>query len=293
VVTRGRAVSIDEVNIRRAGVAFIWAVAVGVSSSTAWAAEPAAPPPAAASSDAVAHPVAAGLAVVAVPGASDAAWPLARSVYATASLRPAALDDARARVLCGEAPPPDAPPEIRDLAATVAAITGDDAPSRALLGDIARRLGLSALALVRLDGDRPTARIFLADVGAFDSATYMPDEETQTTQTWSSPTQAPTARTWSGAAQSLARSFGASPVAPDAAPPSPTPPSAIGPAGPGAPALASHEVPKPEGSHSRQFYESGWFWGALGAAAFAGAAVFLATRDSGPSTIHLQLEVSH
>lgn len=267
--------SIDEVNLRWAGVAFMWAVAFGTSSTAARAAEPPVPPPAAAPSAAPAHPAAAGLAVVALPGASDAAWPLAASVYATASLRPTAIDDARARVLCGEPPAPDASPELRDLAATVAALTGDDAPSRALLGDIARRLGLPALAVVRLDGDRPTARVFLADVGAFDSATYMPDGGTTT------------ARTWSGATQSLARSFGAPPVAPPDALPSATPPAV-----PGVPALASHDVPKPEGSHSRQFYESGWFWGALGAAAFAGAAVFLATRDSGPSTIHLQLEVS-
>jgi hypothetical protein len=292
VARAGRAVAIDEANIRRAAAAFGLAVCVCLCSMVASAAEPpAAPsPPASASPGApvsAAPPVASaspaapalapGLAVLALPGAADAAWPLARSVYATPSLRPAALDDASARVLCGEVPLPDAPPKLRDLSATVSAVTGDDAPSRALLGDIARRLGLSALVVVRLDGDRPSARVFLADAGVFDSATYTPDDG-----------GAP--GTWTRTTQSLARSFGAPP--PPIAPPPPMP-SAPPPGTSSAPALASHEVPKPEDSHSRPFYESGWFWGALGAAAFAGGAVFLATRDSGPSTIHLQLEVSH
>ena len=62
-----------------------------------------------------------------------------------------------------------------------------------------------------------------------------------------------------------------------------------------APALATHEepvitVPPPRG---KAFYESGWFWGALGAAAFAGGAIFFATRDNGESTIHLQVQVPH
>jgi hypothetical protein len=78
----------------------------------------------------------AGVVVVALPGATGAAWPLARDVYATAGLRPSAIDEGRARVLCGEPAAPDATPDLRDLAADVAAIRGDDAPSRALLGDI-------------------------------------------------------------------------------------------------------------------------------------------------------------
>ena len=45
--------------------------------------------------------------------------------------------------------------------------------------------------------------------------------------------------------------------------------------------------------HRKAFYESGWFWGAVGAAAFAGGAIFFATRDNGESTIHLQMEVPH
>jgi hypothetical protein len=60
-----------------------------------------------------------------------------------------------------------------------------------------------------------------------------------------------------------------------------------------APALATHEAPLVEGPppHRRHFYESGWFWGAIAAAAFAGGAVYLATRDTSSPTIHLQLKV--
>jgi hypothetical protein len=62
-----------------------------------------------------------------------------------------------------------------------------------------------------------------------------------------------------------------------------------------APTLATHDAPtldNPPPRH-RPFYESGWFWGALGAAAFAGGAIYLATRDSSAPTIHLQMQVPH
>jgi hypothetical protein len=227
-------------------------------------ADPAAPSPAAASP----APAPAGIAVVALPGATDAAWPLARSVYEAPSLKPRLVDEAHAHVLCGEAAPSGATADVHDLAETVAALRGEDAPSRALLGDIARRLSVEAVVVVRVDTARPSARVFLANSGSFDAATYAPDEGS--------------AVAWSAATRSLVRTFGSgSAGASDASPPL------------GAPALATHETPKIEtGSpRRRQFYESGWFWTAVGAAAFAGGAVFLATRDTAPSTIHLQLQV--
>ncbi len=53
--------------------------------------------------------------------------------------------------------------------------------------------------------------------------------------------------------------------------------------------MPKSEAPRP----SVPFYESVWFWGALGAAALAGGATYLATRDSSPSTIHLEVQVPH
>jgi hypothetical protein len=208
-----------------------------------------------------------GLAVVAMAGATDAAWPLAREVYATPSLRPYGVDEARARVLAGEPPAANASPEIRDLAETVAGVHGEDAPSRSILGDVAHRLNVRALVVVHMGADAPEARVFLADGAAFDAATYYPDGAG--------------AVTWAAATRSLERAFG----------------TAQGAAGPGmaAPALATHDEPRfdNEPPKPKAFYESGWFWGALGAAAFAGGAVFFATRDNTPSTIHLQMNVPH
>ena len=225
-------------------------------------------------------PARAGLAVVALAGVADAAWPLAQSVYADPSLRPGAVDDAHARVLCGEVPAPTAAPELRDLSDTVAAVRGDDAPTRALLDGIARRFALRAVVVVRSDAGHPTARLYLADTGAFDAAAYTPDNP------------AGPSPTWTATARSLDRLFGSST-------PAPTPEAAadIPAGGPpmSAPTLATREAPRNEapanGPHP--FYESVWFWGALGAAALAGGAAYFATRDSGPSTIHLEVQVPH
>jgi hypothetical protein len=194
----------------------------------------------------------------------DAAWPLAQSIYALPSIRPPGLDELHARILCGEAPPAGASPEARDLAESLAAIKGDDAPSRMLLGEIARKLNVRALAVVQAQDGHATARLFLAEAGAFDAASYTPDA-------------GPTV-TWTATARSLARAFGGDGTAQPQT---------------SAPALATHDEPAAPPSKGKAFYESGWFWGALGAAAFAGGAIFFATRDNGESTIHLQAQVPH
>jgi hypothetical protein len=207
-----------------------------------------------------------GIAVVALSGATDAAWPLAQQVYGIPTLRPAAIDELHARILCGEAPAAGAPQEARDVAESLAAVRGDDAPSRMLLGVIARKLNVRALAVVRVADGHPTARVFLSEAGLFDAASYAPD---------AGPTVA-----WSATAQSLSRTFG------DEAPAA---------SSPAAPPHATHEEPglATVPAKKKAFYESGWFWGALGAAAFAGGAIFFATRDNGESTIHLQVQVPH
>jgi len=225
-------------------------------------------PPAVTATAALPVPTAAppGLAVVALGGATDAAWPLAQAVYGTPALRPWGLDEARARVLCGEPAATGAPLDLRDLSESLAAVKGEDAPSRMLLGEIARRLNARALLVVRVEAGHPSARVFLPEAGNFDAASYSPD---------AGPTIS-----WAATARSLARTFGG---------------DASVPGGPPAPALATHEEPVVATSppKSKAFYESGWFWGAVGAAAFASGAIFFATRDNGDTTIHLQMQVPH
>ena len=205
-----------------------------------------------------------------MPGAADAAWPLARAIYADASLRPPEIDDAHARVLCGEPAPSTAPADLRDLSDMIAALRGEDAPSRAVLDGIARRFSTRGLVVVRVASGRPTARLYLSETGAFDAATYGPDD---------APPLA-----WTATTRSLARVFG---------PPTASGPPEVGPSR--APALATHDGPPKaeERSSHRAFYESGWFWGALGAAALTAGIVYVATRDSSPSTIHLEVQVPH
>jgi hypothetical protein len=208
-----------------------------------------------------------GMAVVAFPRATDFAWPLARAVYATPALRPNGLDDAHARILCGESDAHGAG-DLHDLADTVAALRGEDAPTRVLLGEIARRFSVRALVVVRADDGHPVARVFTPETGSFDAATYAPDDSSR------SPTLS-----WTLTVRSLERSFGAAMPAEAARPPT----------------LATHEGPLVLSAPPapRHFYESGWFWGAIGAAAFTGGAVYFATRDSSSPTIHLEMQVPH
>jgi len=234
-----------------------------VATDRAHAADPAPP----------ASPPPHGVAVLAAPGAESATWPLAKDVYAKDALRPA-VDEARARVLAGEAVPAAAP-DLRDLSDERAGVHGDDGASRALLKTIATQLGVRAI-LVVFPGDPPSARMFLADTGAFDAARYAPESAAAASDAGVAPQR------WTGTVASLERAYGA----PDAAHPL------------RAPALATSEPPpasppKPEEKRDdgKPFYASPWFWGAVGAAAFGGTAVFFATRDNSPSTIHLQLQV--
>jgi hypothetical protein len=226
-----------------------------------------------------------GLAVLALDGATDAAWALAAKVYADPDLRPLALDDVHARVLAGEAPAAGAPQDVKDLGQIRAAVHGDDAPSRQLLSALASQLGTRGVVVVEAGpGGAFSARVFVADTRAFDAARYAPDDAHSLT--------------WNGAAVSLSRAFGshattatvATPIATAPtleSPPAPTPTMVPGPPGilSDSPPVAAHV--------SKSFYQSGWFWGAVGAAVFAGGALFFATRDSSGQTIHLDVQVPH
>ena len=226
-----------------------------------------------------AHPQ--GLAVIALEGTGELAWPLAKAIYARPTLRPASLDEARARILAGEPLPPQAPSALRDLAETRVAVRGDDAPSRQLLSSIAQNLHVRGLVVVgseRVEGpvvtmgtasdavppvraSQPFARVFLVETGALDAARYYPDDD---------------GASWLGAVRSLERSYGVA-----------LPPQVPGPLAPAPPKL------KPEdASASHPFYASPWFWGAIGAAAVGATAVYFATQNnSSNSTIHLSAQV--
>jgi hypothetical protein len=206
-------------------------------------------------------PPAQGLAVLAVGDAAAVAWPLAQAVYANEFLRPA-FGEGEARVLAGEPAPPNASSELRDLADSRAAVHGDDAPSRRLLSSLSAQLHVRAIVTVQqAPPSKPSARLFLATTGAFDAATYAPDD---------SP-----GLTWNGTVKSLERTFVSVPA----------------PAAATAPVAPAPQAPR-AGEHTHTpFYKSPWFWGALGAAAFGAGAVYFATRDNSPSTIHLQVQV--
>jgi hypothetical protein len=200
------------------------------------------------------------------PGAAPTTTPTAPATPAAQApalvvATPGATDAARAlaqQLGLGAPVPPEGAPGA----------TGEDAASSAILTDTAHRLNARELVIVHMEGGLPVARVFSADTGSFDATTYVPDDA-QTMQ-------------WGGAAQAIARAVGVAAPAPAAAPLQ-------------APALATHEEPAPlmEPPKKRAFYESGWFWGALGAAAFAGGAVYFATRDNGPTSIHLEMQVPH
>lgn len=89
-----------------------------------------------------------GVVVLAAPGTkAELVWPVAQAVYGDEALRPK-IADAEARVLAGEPPKEGAPTFVRELAELRAQFKGDDAASRAMLAEIARRTGARAIAVV-------------------------------------------------------------------------------------------------------------------------------------------------
>ncbi len=222
-----------------------------------------------------------GLVVVAEGETAAAAASLAHAVYGDPGLLPPGLDEAHARVLVGGPVAPDAPRDLRDLAETRAALHGDDAPSRSVLVGLGASLHVKGLLVVEgHPGDKPLARVFVVGTGSFDAVLY--ESDPPPVVTWGA---AASTVTWSSALLALHRGFA------DAT----TPASAV--TGPtAAPAAALGPLPPPiEGEKSsggsKPFYTSPWFWGAIGAAAFAGAAFYFATRDSSDPNIQLQVQV--
>lgn len=265
-----------------------------------------APRPAAPATAATAAPVepaaaSATIAVVAAPGARDAAFALARALYAT-RLRPPSLDEVRARVLAGDPPPPNATRALVDLAEVRSAARGDDAASRQLLVGLARQVGASALLVVQMEA--PPAELdagaAAGDAGAAADAAAGADGGTP-------PDAAAPATSGSpGKPRAVARLFLADAADFDAARY-----EADG-DGPGAwkktvaslqqrfpraaaaaPKAATSAAPATlhgGEKESKPFYSSPWFWGAVGAAALVGGAFYFATRDNDSGTIHLQMQ---
>jgi hypothetical protein len=248
-----------------------------------------------------ASPAGQGIAVLAVGPARDEAFALARAIYGS-RLRPTSLDEVRARVLAGAAPPPNASRELRELAEVRAGIMTEDAAGRRLLTGLAQQVGAQALLVVKVEraaapsapagppppasdagadlgvdagasagsptGNAPPAttviaRLFLTDSGDFDAARYAPDPGLEGPAAWKSTVMSLEARF-----PLASRAVGAS----------------------SATALAPVKI-TPEDEKSSPFYTSGWFWGAVAGAALLGGAFYFATRDTGADPIHLQLKV--
>ena len=244
-------------------------------------------------------PAGQGIAVLAIGPARDEAFALARAVYGS-RLRPTSLDEVRARVLAGAPPPPNASRELRELAEVRAGITTEDAAARRLLTGLAQQVGAQALLVVKVERGaaapamppRPpapaatedagadaaadagnaapattvVARLFLTDSGDFDAARYAPDPGLEGAAAWRSTVTSLEARF-----PPVSRTVG--------------PNAATSAVSPGPVKL------KPEDEKSSPFYASGWFWGAVGAAALLGAGFYFATRDTSSDPIHVELKV--
>lgn len=262
------------------------------------------------------RPAGQGIAVLAIgDNASEEAFALARAIYGS-RLRPTSLDEVRARVLAGGAPPANASRELRELAEIRAAVTGDDAAGRRLLTGMAQQVGAEALLVVKVESAAaplPPAFTMPQSMGSSDGGAASADGGADA----ASPAAPSIPNTPPGNAEAastvVARLFLVDTGYFDAARYSPDP----GPAGPRTPAAWKSTVTslegrfpagrqraipaatgpaagpvRQEGGKSSPFYASAWFWGAIAGAALLGGAFYFASRDSNSSdTIHLQMRV--
>ena len=214
--------------------------------------------------DEPADPDAVGVAVVAEgDGSADLAWPLAQAAYAKAGLRPRSLTEAEARALAGEAPAEDAPANVKELSQLRHAVQGEDTVSREILWNVGRRTHTKAILVLAPQKDAPP-QVRLYDVAkkTFDAARWQPEGKEG-------------AYTWDGAVTSIERTL--------APPPAPV-------AVAKAPALVLAPA-TPAKDKTKSFYESPWFWVAIGSAALLGGGIFLATRDWSGDLVHVRMQV--
>ncbi len=221
-----------------------------------------------------------GVVVIGVgPSAADASWPIARAVYADASIRPK-LSEADARVLAGEPPAPDAPASRKELAELRAAAIADDALGRSAVREIMRKTNARAAVIVALDTPAPA-------VSASSSASASVAPSASASATVGAPPPAPgvaSARVFDAADDGIAPTT----YRPEAAAGAPwsallavlrarygVVPATV--ASASSSAAPIKETPK----ESVTFYKSPWFWGALGAAAVGVVAAVLLNSGSG------------
>jgi hypothetical protein len=190
-----------------------------------------------------------GVAVVAAgPVAVDAAWALAQRVYADPLLRPVQLDDATARVLAGEPAAAGASPKMRELAEARKAINPLEPSAARLAGTISAELGGASQLLVHM----PAPGQARARLYAATTRTWLMPE------LWQQP-DASGAPSWEAAVAWLRGH-----------------------------ALASRAQPPARAPASRTVLASGWFWGALGAAAAVAVVAVAVARDEGSNAVHVQ-----
>jgi hypothetical protein len=221
-----------------------------------------------------------GIAVLGMGSSKDEAYTLARAVYGS-SLRPRNLDEIRARVLAGDPPPSLSSKEVRELSELRASIKDDDAASKRVLASVAKDLNVLALLVVKVEttpqaadedagieagapSKSTSARLFLAETGDFDAARYGPEAGLDGPAAWK-PTVTSLERRFPGAP---------APVASVQAPEKPAP-----------------TMRPDEGTPSKPFYASAWFWGAIGGAVLIGGVFFVASQDTSDDPIHLQMRV--
>ena len=192
-------------------------------------------------------------------------------------LRPASIDESRARALAGEVPPAGASRELVELYETRGAIRGEDPPSRRLLGSLAESLGVDAIILVTLDvSGAGTARVFLRSTGAFDAARYSEGVPSPSNFSGTS---------WDATVASLERTF--APAVPVIGPGSNKSNSAN--------TEATQHRPNDDAlpTAPRPFYKSPWLWGAIGLALVVGGALYLGaqTGSAGEGPEHVMVRV--
>jgi len=113
-----------------------------------------------------------GVLVLAAPDThTDASWPVAQAVYGDAALRPS-IADAEARALAGDIVDDKATARVRELAELRAKVKGDDAASRAILAELARRTGARAIAIVSTVDGATEVRVWDAADDAVGSTRY-------------------------------------------------------------------------------------------------------------------------